>query len=40
MAQMSTEEAIRAYLRILNDPYSTPQQRAVAEMALRALRGY
>jgi hypothetical protein len=40
MGQMSTEEAIRAYEQILRDPNSTPQQRAVAEMALKALRGY
>jgi hypothetical protein len=40
MGQMSTEEAIRAYERILNDPNSTPQQKAVAEMALKSLRGY
>jgi hypothetical protein len=37
---MSTQEAIRAYERILRDPYSTPQQKAVAQMALQALRGY
>ena len=40
MGQMSTEEAIRAYEKILRDPNSTPQQKAVAEMALKALRGY
>ena len=40
MGQMSTEEAIRAYERILRDPYSSPQQKMVAEMALKSLRGY
>ena len=40
MGQMSTEEAIRAYEEILNDPNSSPQQKAVAEMALKSLRGY
>ena len=40
MGQMSTEEAIRAYERILYDPNSSPQQIAVAKVALMALRGY
>jgi len=40
MGQLSTEEAIRFYERILYDPYSTPEQKAVARMALEALRGY
>jgi len=40
MGQMSTEEAIRFYLQILYDPYSTPQQKAIAEIALQSLRGY
>jgi len=40
MGQMSTEEAIRFYEKILRDPNSSPQQKAVAEMALKALRGY
>jgi len=40
MAQMSTEEAIRAYESILNDPNSSPQQKAIAEAILKSLRGY
>ena len=40
MGQMSTEEAIRFYERIIWDPNSSPQQIAVAQMALQALRGY
>ena len=40
MGQLSKEEAIREYERILYDPNSSPQQRAVAEMALKAIRGY
>ena len=40
MGQMSTEEAIRFYLRILNDPNSSPQQIAIAQIALESLRGY
>ena len=40
MGQMSTAEAIRVYERILRDPYSSPQQIRVAQMALQALRGY
>lgn len=40
MGQWTTEEAISFYLQILNDPNSSPQQKAVAEVALQALRGY
>ena len=40
MGQMSTEEAIRAYEAILRDPNSSPEQRAIAEIALKSLRGY
>ena len=40
MGQMSHEEAIRFYERILYDPYSSPQQKAVAEAILQTLRGY
>ena len=39
MGQMSTEEAIREYEAILRDPNSSPQQKAIAEMALESLRG-
>ena len=40
MAVMSTEEAIREYEKILNDPNSTPQQKAMAEVIIKSLRGY
>ena len=40
MGQMSTEEAIRVYERILYDPYSSLQQKAVAEAILKTIRGY
>lgn len=40
MGQMSTDEAIRTYEQILNDPYSSAQQKAMAEMIIKALRGY
>ena len=40
MGQLSTEEAIRVYEKILRDPSSTPQQKAIAELALKSLRGY
>lgn len=40
MSQLSTEDAIREWLRILNDPNSSPQQKAIAQMALKELRGY
>ena len=37
---LTTEEAIRRYEKILYDPYSSPQQKAIAEIALKSLRGY
>ena len=40
MGQLSTEEAIREYEKIIRDPKSTPQQIAVAREILKALRGY
>ena len=40
MGQMSTEEAIRLYERILYDPYSSPEQKAIARIALESIRGY
>ena len=40
MGLMSTEEAIRAYEEILYDPNSSPEQKAVARIALESLRGY
>jgi len=40
MGLMSTEEAIRAYEEILYNPNSSPEQKAVARIALESLRGY
>lgn len=40
MGQLSTEEAIRRYEAILNDPNSTPEQKEMARIALQSLRGY
>jgi|GEM_PF-4956366 len=40
MGQLTNEEAIRRYEQILKDPRSTPEQKAMAQMALKALRGY
>jgi len=40
MGQLSTEEAIRRYEAILYDPNSSPEQKAIARMAIEALRGY
>jgi hypothetical protein len=38
MGTLSKQDAIAAYERILRDPNSTPQQKAIAEMALVSLR--
>jgi len=40
MGQMSTEEAIRMWERILYDPNSSYEQKAIAQIALESLRGY
>ena len=37
---MSTQEAIRKWEEILYSPYSSPEQKAIAQMALQSLRGY
>lgn len=37
---MSTQEAIRRWEAILYNPYSSPEQKAIARMALESLRGY
>ena len=38
--QLSKAEAIREYEKILYDPKSTPQQKAIAEAILKKIRGY
>jgi len=40
MGQLTLEEAIRMWEKILYDPNSSYEQRAIAQIALESLRGY